>query len=92
MTDFNPRSPSQLKKLEQIRFKDLQIHAAITVMPAQNSIPHIGYEPMEIAQFAVQLDAKFSPFTRQQFEIAFQGLKESCLNKARSYGLLRDGQ
>lgn len=72
--------------------RDVQIHAAVTIMPHQNSVPVIGEKDNEIAQFCVQLDAKFGPFTRSQFEVAFQGMLENCLMKARRAGLLRGGE
>lgn len=75
-----------------MRHRDIQIHAAITVMPHKNSVAVIGEKDQEIAQFAVQLDAKFSPFTRAQFEKVFEGLFENCLVKARAAGLLRAGE
>lgn len=72
--------------------KDVQIHCALTIMPNVNSVSIIGEKETEIAQFAVQLDAKFAPFTRVQFETAFRGLKERVLERARAAGLLRGGE
>jgi hypothetical protein len=72
--------------------RDVQIHAAVTIMGNANNVPVIGEKPVEVAQFAVQLDEKFAPFTRKQFEIAFRGLMEHCLEKARAANLLRAGE
>ena len=78
------------------RNKDVQIHAAVTVMPNSNNVlimdrDPANMQPIEIAQFAVQLDAKFGPFTAKQLKIAFDGLYYNCLEKMRSAGLLRAG-
>lgn len=75
------------------KYRDIQLHAAVTIMNRVNSVEIFGDpKPEEIAQFAVQLDAKFAPFTKAQFEIAFDGLRHHCLEKARAAGLLKAGQ
>lgn len=72
--------------------RDVQIHSAVTIMPNVNSVGMIGEKDTEIAQFAVQLDAKLAPFTRVQVEAAFRGLHERCLERMRAAGLLRGGE
>jgi hypothetical protein len=72
--------------------RDVQIHAAVTIVNRKNNVEVIGEKPLEIAQFAVQLDSKFAPFKRMHFEAAFKGLMEHCIEKARAAGLMRAGE
>jgi hypothetical protein len=78
--------------LKKAKRRDVQLHAAVTIMPRVNSTEIIGEKDQEVAQFCVQLDAKFGPFTRKQVDIAFEGLKEHCFAKMRAAGLLRSGE
>jgi hypothetical protein len=76
--------------------KDIQIHAAVTIMPNANNLPILDPDPekrkdQEIAQFAVQLDARFAPFTHHEVKTAFDGLFYHCLRKMRAAGLLKAG-
>lgn len=79
-----------------LKSRDVQVHAAVTVMPNANNVLIMdsnpeNMKPIEIAQFAVQLDAKFGPFTAKQLKIAFEGLYYNCLDKMRAANLLRAG-
>lgn len=72
--------------------RDVQVHAAITICPTMRSEIVIGEKENEIAQFAVQLDARYAPFTRNQVKLAFEGLAHHCIDKMRTAGLLKAGQ
>jgi hypothetical protein len=68
---------------------DVQIHAAITICPHKNNVINLGEKDTEIAQFVVQLDARFSPFKEEYVRIAFTGLMQQCLKKMYREGIIR---
>lgn len=68
---------------------DVQIHAAVTIAPTKNNTLMFGYKDTEIAQFVVQLDARFSPFKEEYIRVAFTGLMQQCMEKMRREGILR---
>ncbi len=69
--------------------RDVQIHAAVTIMPNKDNIAMIGEKENEIGQFAVQLDAKHVPVTEKQFRMAFASLCKTLEARARAAGLIR---
>lgn len=71
--------------------RDIQIHAAVTIMPNVNNVQLIGSKENEIAQFAVQIDARNVPLTHTELKVAFDGLYYHCLEKMRRHGLLKAG-
>jgi hypothetical protein len=84
---------------KKTKARDVQLHAAVTVMNRTNNIQVMEKgadgefeKPVEVAQFCVQLDSRFFPFTAKQFKIAFEGLYHHCLAKARAAGILRSGE
>lgn len=69
--------------------RDVQIHAAVTIMPNVNNVPMIGEKDLEIGQFVVQLDSRFSPFRESAVRQAFISLGVQCMDRMRKAGLLR---
>ena len=69
--------------------RDIQIHAAVTIMPNKNNVAVIGEKDLEIMQKCVQLDAKFAPFKEEQVRVAFQALAAHAIEIMRSAGYIR---
>jgi hypothetical protein len=86
--ELKARAAAMLKKST----RDIQVHAAVTIMPNKNNVWQPGEKDVEIAQFAVQLDSAYAPFTAEMVRKAFEGLEASCLSRMRAAGLLRAGE
>lgn len=69
--------------------RDVQIHAAVTIVPARDHVIVMGEKENEITQFCVQLDARFIPIDENKVRLAFEGLAFHCIQKMRRAGLIK---
>lgn len=69
--------------------RDVQIHVAVTIMPAQAGVQILGEKENEITQLAVEVQFRYVPMTEDQFRRAFFALADKAIMKARFAGIVR---
>jgi hypothetical protein len=69
--------------------RDILVHTAVTINNSVGGIELIGVKDHEICQFAAEWQGRALPVPEHYVKEAFREMEALCIEKMRSYGLLR---